>query len=253
VVILQRNIGSNGPLRNEMNGEDTGSNMSYALIIPAAGGGSRSGQQIPKQYVELLGRPILAHTLHAFADVAGCSEIVVAVSEEWRGAAEEAAAGIAGVRFVPGGTERQHSIASALAALRTAPDLVLVHDAARPAVSRALIERVIAAASQHGAAIPALPINETVKRVNADGVIVETIPRAELRAAQTPQGFRRELLVAAYDDATTHSLAVTDDASLVEAYGAAVHVVEGDWENIKVTMPDDFRRAEEVLRGRGGG
>jgi 2-C-methyl-D-erythritol 4-phosphate cytidylyltransferase len=234
-----------------MNGEDTGRNMSYALIIPAAGGGSRSGQQIPKQYVPLLGRPILAHTLRAFADVAGCSEIVVAVNSEWRANAEQAAVGLPGVRFVPGGTERQHSIANALAALRTAPDLVLVHDAARPCVSRAVIERVIAAASEHGAAIPALPINETVKRVNGEGVIIETIPRVELRAAQTPQGFRRELLTAAYAYAATHSLAVTDDASLVEAYGAEVRVVEGEWENIKVTLPEDFRRAEEVLRGGG--
>jgi 2-C-methyl-D-erythritol 4-phosphate cytidylyltransferase len=238
------------PLRNRMKGEDTGRTMSYALIIPAAGGGSRSGQTIPKQYVELLGRPILAHTLRAFSDVAGCSEIVVAVNSEWRRAAEDAAVGIPGVSFVPGGAERQHSIASALAALRTAPDLVLVHDAARPSVSRALIERVIAAALEYGAAIPALPINETVKRVNAEGIIIETIPRAELRAAQTPQGFRRELIVAAYAYAATHQIAVTDDASLVEAYGAEVHVVEGEWENIKVTMPEDFRRVEEVLRSR---
>jgi 2-C-methyl-D-erythritol 4-phosphate cytidylyltransferase len=238
------------PLRNRMNGEDTGRNMSYALIIPAAGGGSRSGQQIPKQYVQLLGRPILAHTLGAFADVAGCSEIVIAVNAEWRGAAEDAAVGVPGVRFASGGAERQHSIANALAALQTTPDLVLVHDAARPCISRTLIERVIAAASEHGAAIPALPINETVKRVNTEGVIIETIPRAELRAAQTPQGFRRELLTAAYAYAAAHQIAGTDDASLVEAYGAEVRVVEGEWENIKVTMPDDFRRAEEVLRRR---
>jgi 2-C-methyl-D-erythritol 4-phosphate cytidylyltransferase len=223
--------------------------MSYALIIPSAGGGSRSGQSIPKQYVELLGEPILAHTLRAFTAVAGCREIIIPVSEEWRDSAQQAAAGIANVHFVSGGTERQHSIANALAAMRSAPELVLVHDAARPCVSPALIRRVIEAAAQYGAAIPALPINETVKRVNAEGVILETIPRAELRAAQTPQAFHRELLIAAYSYAAERELAVTDDASLVEAYGANVHVVEGEWGNIKITVAEDFRRAEEVLKG----
>jgi 2-C-methyl-D-erythritol 4-phosphate cytidylyltransferase len=223
--------------------------MSHALIIPAAGGGSRSGQSIPKQYVELLGRPVLAHTLRAFADVGDCTEIIVAISEEWREVAEGAAEGIANVRFVPGGTERQHSIAGALAALTTSPDLVLVHDAARPCVSRPLIERVIAAAERYGAAIPALPINETVKRVDAEGIILETIPRAELRAAQTPQAFRRDLLVAAYSYASENNLAVTDDASLVEAYGADVHVVDGEWSNIKITVAEDFRRVERIMNG----
>jgi 2-C-methyl-D-erythritol 4-phosphate cytidylyltransferase len=223
--------------------------MTFALIIPAAGGGSRSGQSIPKQYVELLGRPILTHTIQAFAGIPGCSEIVVAIGEEWREVAERAVEGIEKVRLVGGGSERQHSIASALADLRSAPDLVLVHDAARPCVSRGLVERVIESASRYGAAIPALPINETVKRVSAEGIIIETIPRDTLRAAQTPQAFRRELIEAAYAHAEERQLSVTDDASMVEAYGAEVRVVEGEWSNIKITLPEDFRRAEEVLRG----
>lgn len=192
--------------------------------------------------------PVLAHTLRAFAPVEGCTEMIVAIDETWRDTATECATGLENVRFVAGGTERQHSIANALAQLSGQPDLVLVHDAARPCASGALIRRVIAAAWEHGAAIPALPINETVKRVSSEGIILETIPRSELRAAQTPQGFHRELLRAAYHHAAAHALAVTDDASLVEAYGAPVHIVPGETGNIKITLPEDFERAGGEIR-----
>ncbi len=222
--------------------------MKFALVIPSAGSGSRSGQSIPKQYVELIGASVLAHTLRAFAAVPACSEIVVAIDSEWATAAYRAAEGVAGVRFVPGGSERQHSIANALQEIGDGSPLVLVHDAARPCVSRRLIDRVVAAAAAHGAAIPGVAINETVKRVGADGRVLETIPRADLRAAQTPQGFRTELLRTAYALAHENRTLGTDDASLVEAAGATVHVVEGDPENIKITLPEDFERAERYLR-----
>jgi len=221
--------------------------ISFALIIPAAGSGSRSGRNIPKQYVELAGMPVLAHTLRAFAGLENCTEMIVAIDEGWRTTAERCALGLKDVRFIEGGAERQHSIARALADLSGAPDLVLVHDAARPCVSRGLIDRVMAAAERYGAAIPAMPLNETVKRVSAEGIILETIPRAELRAAQTPQAFRRELLVAAYRYADEHGIMATDDASLAEAYGAPVHVVEGEPDNIKITLPGDFKRAERKI------
>lgn len=221
--------------------------MTFAVIIPAAGSGSRSGQSIPKQYVELAGAPVLAHTLRAFSRFPECTEIIVAIDEEWRTVAERCAEGLPNVRFITGGAERQHSIANALATLAGAPDLVLVHDAARPCVSRALVERVIAKALEHGAAIPALPINETVKRVDADGVIAQTVPRASLHAAQTPQGFERELLRRAYNHAAATGITATDDSSLVEALGHAVHVVDGEPANIKITVPDDFTRAEQCL------
>jgi 2-C-methyl-D-erythritol 4-phosphate cytidylyltransferase len=225
--------------------------ITFAVIIPAAGSGSRSGRNIPKQYVELGGEPVLAHTLRAFAGLPGCAEIIVAIDEEWRAVAERCGRGIELARFVAGGTERQHSIANALAALAGRPELVLVHDAARPCIAPALAERVAVAAALHGAAIPALPINETVKRVDAAGVIVETIPRSDLRAAQTPQGFRRELLERAYAHASRTALLGTDDASLVEALGEPVHVVEGDPANIKITLPEDFARAERYLASIG--
>ncbi len=220
---------------------------SCTVIIPAAGNGSRSGRSRPKQYVELLGSPVLAHTLRAFAGIPGCREIVVAIDQAWRTTAERCAEGLPHVRFIEGGSERQHSIANALASCSSEIDLVLVHDAARPCVSRTLIERVLEAAERHGAAIPALPINETVKRVGPDGIILATVPRAELYAAQTPQGFHRTLLHRAYQHASQRGATGTDDASLVEALGAAVHVVAGEPGNIKITIPEDFERAERTL------
>lgn len=223
--------------------------ITFAVIVPAAGTGSRSGKEIPKQYVEILGQPILRHTLLAFAEMQECRAIVVPIDQAWRERAESAAAGLPMVRFVAGGADRQSSIANALSALPGGLDIVLVHDAARPCVSVDLIERVIGAAAERGAAVPALPINETVKRVE-DDVIVETIRRSTLRIAQTPQGFRPGLLLEAYETAGEGEGA-TDDSSLVERLDHPVVVVEGEWENIKITRPEDFERAEQILRRRG--
>jgi 2-C-methyl-D-erythritol 4-phosphate cytidylyltransferase len=220
----------------------------FALIIPAAGSGSRSGQHVPKQYIELAGSLVLTHTLLAFSNIPGCMEIIIATNSAWRSTTELCAKGFDTVNIIAGGNDRQHSIANALASLGGTPELVLVHDAVRPCVSPALIERVIGAATEHGAAIPVLPVTETLKRVNADGLILETLPRAEIRTAQTPQGFRRELLIAAYRYAADHGIVATDDASLVEAYGAGVYTVDGEQENIKITWPGDFERAEATLR-----
>lgn len=219
----------------------------FAVIIPAAGSGSRSGSSIPKQYVELLGEPVLAFTLRAFSAVAGCAMIVVAIDEAWHAEAGRAAAGIEHVRLVAGGTERQHSIARALQALDPAIPITLVHDAARPAVSSDLIERVVAAAVEHGGAVPAMPMSETVKQVDGDGWIVQTIPRETLRSAQTPQGFRREILIAAYERAAATGILGTDDASLVEAAGFPVRVIPGESTNIKLTLPEDFERVGRLL------
>ncbi|MEO5929232.1 MAG: 2-C-methyl-D-erythritol 4-phosphate cytidylyltransferase [Candidatus Kapaibacterium sp.] len=221
--------------------------MSFAVIIPSAGTGSRSGREIPKQYVKILGMPVLAHTIRAFSGFPGCAEIIIPIDERWRDLAVQCAAGIDIVRFVSGGDTRGASIANGLAAIGAGVDLVMVHDAARPCVSRDLIARVLEAGVLHGAAIPALPINETVKLVDDEGIILETIPRSSLRTAQTPQCFRRDLLERAYAHAASHGIIATDDASLVEELGEKVWVVEGKWENLKITLPIDFDRAERGL------
>jgi 2-C-methyl-D-erythritol 4-phosphate cytidylyltransferase len=219
----------------------------FAVIIPAAGVGARSGRRIPKQYVELLGLPVLRHTLDAFAAIEGCAALLVPVDDLWREHAGRAAAGL-DVRLVAGGAERQSSIANGLRHLPSGIDIVLVHDAARPCASGALIRRVVQAAHEHGAAVPVLPVNETVKRVERSGEILETIPRETLRLAQTPQGFRRELLLRAYAAAEEGGWIGTDDSSLVEAAGHRVMTVDGEWENLKITLPEDFERAERTLR-----
>jgi 2-C-methyl-D-erythritol 4-phosphate cytidylyltransferase len=219
----------------------------FTVIIPAAGTGSRSGRDIPKQYVELAGERVLARTIAAFTALDACERIVVAVDASWRAVAEECARGDARVSFVDGGTERQHSIANGLAALDAGARIVLVHDAARPCVARDLIERVVDAAAAHGAALPVMPIAETVKRVDGAGRVLETIPRGELRLAQTPQGFRRELIERAYREAASRGTLGTDDASLVEALGEPVATVDGDPGNLKITVAEDFRRAEREI------
>jgi len=223
----------------------------FSLIIPAAGYGARSGSTVPKQYVPINGVPMLAHTLHAFGRRADCGEIIVAIDPAWRKEAEQCATGLASVRFVEGGAERQHSIFRALAALNGSESIVLVHDAARPCITSALIDRLLEAAEQHGAAIPALPLTDTVKRVDGDGQVVATLARADLRTVQTPQAFRRPLLERAYHNANEQNLLATDDAGLVEALGEPVVVVVGDPHNIKVTGPEDFKRVEALLANAG--
>lgn len=225
-------------------------NPGFAVLIPAAGSGSRIGGEIPKQYVHVLGEPVLRHTVRAFLDLEGCAEVVIAIDETWKEKAEEAVAGLPNVRFTAGGSERQHSIRNGLDALASDPEIVLVHDAARPVVSAALIGRVLFAAASRGAAIPALPIGETVKLVNADGTVARTVPRDGLCTAQTPQGFRTDLLRRAYDHARRTGFVGTDDASLVEHLGEPVITVRGDGGNIKITWSEDFGRVEEELRKR---
>ncbi|MCE7934377.1 MAG: 2-C-methyl-D-erythritol 4-phosphate cytidylyltransferase [Chlorobi bacterium CHB2] len=221
--------------------------LSFAVILPAAGSGSRVGGETPKQYLPLLGKPVLWHSIRAFSRLEGCVEVVVAVNPAWQAVAEECGAGIANLTYVAGGDQRQDSIANALQGLRTVPDLILVHDAARPCVSPGLIQRVAAAAAAHGAAIPVLPIPETVKRVDSRGAIVATIPRGELRTAQTPQGFRRQLLLSAYSHAKQQGIVGTDDSLLVEMLGHQVQTVDGELTNLKITYAQDVKKAEGIL------
>lgn len=221
----------------------------FSLILPAAGVGKRSGLNRPKQYAEIAGEPMLRWTIKAFAQLEECREIVVAIDPEWHSVAENSAREFANVRFVDGGSERQDSIRNGLDELREEVDVILVHDAARPAVSTELIQRVVERAAESGAAIPAMPIAETVKRVR-ENRIVETLPRADLVTAQTPQGFHPDLLRQAYAHALETGFIGTDDASLVEALGEAVEIVSGEPTNIKVTWPEDFERVEEILGER---
>lgn len=223
--------------------------MKFALIIPAAGSGSRAGGPFPKQFVELVGRSILAHAVLPFASLHGCQEIIVAIDPLMREKGREGMRGIDGVRFVDGGSHRQYSIARAIDALESDAPLLLVHDGARPCITTDVILRVLEGAAAVGAAVPVVPVVDTLKRIGPDGLVVETIDRSTLRRIQTPQGFRRELLAQAYAHADAIGLLGTDDASLVESLGHPVLAVDGDPVNIKVTSIEDFAVAETWLRG----
>lgn len=225
-------------------------NNAFAVILPAAGTGSRTGADIPKQFVGVAGEPVLRHTLNAFAGVRECLQIILVLDDVWMQKGKQIADGMPTVQFVEGGQERQDSIRNGLDLLRPDVDLVLVHDAARPLVTEALIHRVLDAASTHGAAIPGLPVAETVKLVDEDGQVVRTVPRQGLYTVQTPQGFQVDILRRAYQHAAETEFLGTDDASLVEELGVPVKLVEGEWDNLKITWREDFGKAEEILRNK---
>lgn len=219
-----------------------------------------SGAGPRKQFLTLNGVPVWMRSLAAFEQVDGVAEIAVVVpegegdriEEEWAARFGERS-GNKPVRFVAGGPTRQESVARGLAALSDTCRWVVVHDGVRPLVTPSLIERVLAAARVSGAATAGIPVSDTVKRVDEDGRVVETLPRAALRAIQTPQAFSRELLERAHARARDEGAgAATDDAALVERLGAAVTVVEGDPGNIKLTYPADRDVAAALLRRREG-
>ncbi|MBT3342069.1 MAG: 2-C-methyl-D-erythritol 2,4-cyclodiphosphate synthase [Gemmatimonadetes bacterium] len=207
------------------------------------------GGEIPKQYMMVDGRPLLAHTLEALCACDRIHAILVAIhpDDEQRFSAIAKWGGSKLRPPVTGGAERVDSVERALACLEPADDIILVHDAVRPWVSDRLIGDVVDAATLHGAAIAAVPVTETVKQV-VDGVISATPDRRQLMNAQTPQGFRRSLLQEAFARRDPQ-LPATDEAVLVEACGHPVHVVEGEYANVKVTIPQDLpAMAPSLLR-----
>lgn len=221
-------------------------------IIPAAGQGRRMGGETPKQYLPLEGRPLLWFTLAALERSPLIRALILVVRPEDHQFAGQLASGFAKVRcLVSGGGERGDSVRAGLEATTPEDGLVLVHDAVRPFVSLPLIERVVAAVREWGAAIPALPVRETIKVVG-DGQVVETPRRSRLWAAQTPQGFRRSLLLEAFGRQGGGAPA-TDEAALVEGLGHPVRVVEGEVGNIKITTPEDLAWAGWWMQHRAGG
>lgn len=210
--------------------------MKTVALIVAAGKGERTGATLPKQYAPLAGRAILAWSHQAFSDHPAIDEVLVVI-----GAGQEAllAAAVPGARHVIGGATRRESVAAGLAALDGA-DLVLVHDAARPFLSAAVIDRLIAALAAHDGAVPVLPVADTL--VNADGA---NVPREALRRVQTPQAFRFATLAAAHRG--WRGGEATDDAQMVRALGGSVALVQGDTMLEKITYPGDIAAAEARL------
>jgi 2-C-methyl-D-erythritol 4-phosphate cytidylyltransferase/2-C-methyl-D-erythritol 2,4-cyclodiphosphate synthase len=218
--------------------------MKIAAILVAAGTGSRFGGATPKQLLLLHGKPVLRHAAEALLEHVDVLQPV--------GDAALIGPALAGVRhlpIVPGGAERQDSVRAGLEALqRHAPDIVLVHDAARPIIPPGTVEAVLAALNSHPGAIPALAVSDTLKR-GAQNRITETVPRANLFRAQTPQGFHYPILLRLHQAAASRA-AATDDAALLEAAGLDVALVQGAEHNIKLTLPDDFARLEQLSGAR---
>jgi 2-C-methyl-D-erythritol 4-phosphate cytidylyltransferase len=218
--------------------------MSTVAVVPAAGSGERLAAGAPKAFVNLGGRPMLEHALEGLRNSGVVDSVVVAVPPKRTDQAKLVFGGDAVI--VAGGADRTESVRLALAAVGDA-EFVLVHDAARALTPPALIARVVAALkSGHPAVVPALPVSDTIKTVDANGVVLGTPERSGLRAVQTPQGFQTELLRRAYERAAAGGF--TDDASVVEATGTPVQVVAGDPLAFKITTPNDLLLAEALLK-----
>lgn len=219
-----------------------------AAIIVAAGRGIRAGGALPKQWQPLAGRPVLARTLAAFRAAPGIGRIVLVLHPEDRARAAPLLG--EGILPVDGGASRADSVRAALEALAPAPPArVLIHDGARPLVSPALIARVSAALEEAPAAAPALPVTDALWR-GAGGRVAAVVPREGLWRAQTPQGFRFGPILAAHRAAAGRAAA--DDVEVARAAGLDVAIVEGEEENLKITLPGDLARAEAILAAREG-
>jgi len=218
-----------------------------AVIVPAAGAGKRFGSRTNKIFERLDGQPLFLRTLEAFTSRDDVCQVLLAVSPADKEDINDrfgANLVFMGVKTVEGGATRSESVRNALAQVSPEAELVAVHDAVRPCISPLWIDAVFKKAAQTGAAILAYPVHGTVKKVGPGDVIRQTVPREELWEAQTPQVFRRDILLAAYRSGQS----ATDDAALVEAAGHPVSVVLGDPRNVKITTPRDLAFAAAVIR-----
>jgi 2-C-methyl-D-erythritol 4-phosphate cytidylyltransferase len=214
--------------------------MRVAAIVPAAGRGERLGHPMPKALVNIGGLTLVVHAVATLIR-AGVDTVVVAAPPD---AVEEVRRCVPRAVVVPGGADRSESVRRALDEVPADVDAVLVHDAARPFATDDVVRRVIDALTDGAAAVvPVVALADTVKRIGADGVVVETLDRSTLCAVQTPQGFRRDVLAAAHSGPGGP---VTDDAALVEAMGVEVRVVDGDERAFKVTTPWDLTVAQTL-------
>ncbi len=222
--------------------------MQYEVIIPAAGSGTRMGANFNKLFLQLNGQTIIERTVRVFAEDPNCTRIILAVKEEetdkfkqlLQSAQEK-------VLFIPGGKERQFSVKNGLAAVSPDCEIVLVHDGARPLIKKPYIDKLVEAANRYGSAVLAVPVKDTIKRVE-NFAIQETLNRENLWAIQTPQAFRVKILQNAHLFAETHAFLGTDEASLVERMDEKVMIVAGSYENIKITTAEDIGFANVILQ-----
>ncbi len=221
-----------------------------ALILAAAGSSTRMGGGVHKPLIQLRGLPVMCHTLKRFQGIRGLEQVVIVAHPEDLPEIEASywpqLQDFGATELVSGGNRRQDSVARGLRALQRGIEVVLIHDAVRPLVSRRAVEESISAAARHGAAIVAVPVADTLKRTRG-GNAIETVPRGDLWVAQTPQTFQTTLIRRAFAEAEKADIDCTDDAQLVERLGVQVKLVRGSWKNFKITTPEQLRMAEALL------
>jgi 2-C-methyl-D-erythritol 4-phosphate cytidylyltransferase len=227
--------------------------LKVAAVIPAAGFGARMKAGLSKQFLPIEGKPVLYYTLSVFESSPFINEIVVVLSREDRKLAEERIFSRFSFKkissLVDGGSERKDSVYNGLKAVQQDTDFVIIHDGCRPFVTDGMIKDSLSAAKETGGAIVAVPLRDTLKK-EKQGYIEKTVSREGLWQAQTPQTFRYQLLLQAYQSALKNKLSVTDDAMLLEQMGLPVSMVPGSLFNIKITLPEDLVLAEMILKHR---
>lgn len=220
-------------------------------IFPAAGQSRRMKSDTNKNFLELEGMPILIHTLLKFSESDKINNLIIAASPNEIEIIEEMlnnTNNLKPFKVVEGGSERQYSIYNALKVTPKESDIILVHDAARPLISVETIDAVVEAARNYGGAIAAVPEKNTIKVIDKDGFVIDTPSRDKLVSVQTPQGFKRDIIMKAYEQADHDNFLGTDDASLVERIDVKVKVVQSDYRNIKVTTPEDILIAKALIK-----
>ncbi|MDS1030392.1 2-C-methyl-D-erythritol 4-phosphate cytidylyltransferase [Bacillota bacterium LX-D] len=225
-----------------------------AAVIVAAGRGNRMRSEIPKQYLNLVNRPVLAHTLQIFQSCPLINEVILVANKDEKDKTQQeiikAYAFDKVTQVVAGGRERQDSVYNGLLALSAETNLVVVHDGVRPLLTVDLLERSIYEGQKYGAVIPGVPVKDTIKIANTEGFVQKTPPRDALWAVQTPQVFKKDLLLAAMEKAKKSNFCCTDEAGIVEWYGEKVKIFPGELENIKITTPEDLTFATMILEKR---
>jgi 2-C-methyl-D-erythritol 4-phosphate cytidylyltransferase/2-C-methyl-D-erythritol 2,4-cyclodiphosphate synthase len=225
--------------------------MKAVAIIPAGGSGKRLGADVAKQYLMLNSLPVLAHTLDVFQKTAVVSSVILVVPQNDLEYARKDIVEKYGLTkvssIIAGGDERQDSVRNGLRAVAADCDIVMIHDGVRPIVTEEMIIKVVTAASKSGAASIGVPVKDTIKETTDESIVRGTIPRHNLWHTQTPQAFQYDLLCRAYDQSKKDHYYGTDDASLVERIGGEVRMIEGSYENIKITTPEDLIVAEAFM------
>lgn len=221
------------------------------VVIVAAGTGSRMKKDINKQFIKLKNKEIIAHTIEKFYNSENIDDIVVVIredEEEYFNKNIKEKYGFTNIKVAHGGNERQDSVFNGIKMLKKECDVVLIHDGARPFVTDDIIKRSINKANEHNAIVVGVKVKDTIKVVSDNGNIVDTPNRSYLWAVQTPQVFKYDIITKAYEDAYNNNYYGTDDAMLVERIGYNVKMIEGSYNNIKITTQEDLEFGEQILK-----